>query len=364
MSRLIPVLFLTVLLFSCKKNESDFIWEKSYGTGEAYFVRTCSDSGLIACGETGGNPYFLRLNKTRKLVLDFKSVNPGLFSSVWFDTSGYITGGSSNGKMLLMRYSSTGKILWEKSLDGGYKIDYTKLFYSGGGNLLALGTASPDSSDSGITGLFFVRFDTTGQIITDKKITDPSFISANDAEVDEAGNIYLALTRQAAGSKPKASVAMFNDIFQRLWETELYNNPDFGAASLAINHDESGNLYMSGKTELSTAKGVLNNSFVASLTNSGTIRWKRYLENSNEGSAVMINNTGDVVMLNKNCFIINMLNPADGVDAGRIRTLSLCDSYSTDAFGWDMDFDQDKNIMITGKRGGSFYLALKSSQSQ
>jgi|WetSurMetagenome_2_1015567.scaffolds.fasta_scaffold03965_9 hypothetical protein len=364
MNRLIQVLSLAVLLFSCKKNESDFIWEKSYGTGEAYFVKTCSDSGLIACGETGGNPYFLRLDKTRKMVLDFKSVNPGLFSSVWFDTSGYITGGSSNGKMLLMRYSSGGKMLWEKSLDGGYKIDYTRLFYSGEGNLLALGTASPDSADSGITGLLFIRFDTTGQIITEKKITDPSFVSANDAAVDDAGNIYLPLTRQAAGSKPKASVAKYNDQFQKLWETELYNNPEFGAASISVNLDASGNLYVTGKTELSTAKGVLNNSFVTSLTNSGTIIWKRYLENSNEGSALMFNSAGDLVMLNKNCFIINILNPADGVDAGLIRTLSLCDSYSSDAFGWDMDSDQDKNILISGKRGGSFYLALKSSQIQ
>ncbi|TAL60713.1 MAG: hypothetical protein EPN88_15560 [Bacteroidetes bacterium] len=362
MKRLIPVILLISLFSSCRKSESDFIWEKSYGKGEAFFIKASSDSGFAACGEIGGNPYFIRFNKTRKMVLDFKSENPGLFSSAWFDTSGYITAGNTGGKMLLMRYSAKGNKLWEKSLDGGYKIDYTNLFYTGNGNLLALGSASPDSSNSGPTGLLFVRFDTTGQIITEKKITDPSFVSANEAALDNAGNIYLPLTRQVPGAKPKASVAKYNDLFQKIWETELYNNPDFGAASVSIKIDGSGNVYVSGKTELSTAKGVLNNSFLASLTNSGSVRWKKYLENSNEGSALAFDAAGNLVMLNKNCFIMNIFNPADGTDAGRIMTLSLCDSYNTDAIGLGLDVNYDKNILISGTRGGSFYLALKSSQ--
>ena len=73
MKRLIPVFILVILFSSCRKNESDFIWEKSYGKGEAYFIKAASDSGFFACGETGGNPYFIRLNKRRSLILDFKS---------------------------------------------------------------------------------------------------------------------------------------------------------------------------------------------------------------------------------------------------------------------------------------------------
>jgi len=166
MKRLVPGLILIVLVSSCQKSISDFIWERSYGTGEAFFIRTAPDSGFIACGTVEGKPYFIRLKRNRSLNIDFKSDNPGLFSSAWFDTSGYIAAGNTNGKMLLMRYSAKGKKLWEKSLDGGFKIDYTNLFYTGDGDFLAIGTASPDSSDSGATGLLFERFDTTGQIIS------------------------------------------------------------------------------------------------------------------------------------------------------------------------------------------------------
>ena len=227
MKRLIPLLILIMMLSSCRKSENDFIWEESYGKGEAIFLKTSTDSGFIACGEMDGKPYLVRLTKTRSISIDIDGEKPGLFSSAWFDTSGYVTGGNSAGKMLLMRHTPEGSKVWELSLDGGFKIDFTNLFYTGNGNLLAIGTASPDSADYGATGLLFVRFDTTGQIITESKITESTFISANGAAIDNEGNIFLALTRQTGSTKPKASVAKFNDLFQKLWERELYNNPSF-----------------------------------------------------------------------------------------------------------------------------------------
>lgn len=360
MKRVFPLIVVIVLLASCKKSESDFIWERSYGKGMALFVRTSSDSGLIACGEVTGKPYLIRLDNTRKLILEYKGEYAGLFSSVWFDTSGYIAGGNSGGKMSLVRLSPKGINLWDKSLDAGFNVDYSKLFYTGNGILLAIGTASPDSSGSGATGLLFVRFDTTGNIINVKKITETDFVSANNAVVDNSGNVFLALTRKGVSSKTKASVAKYNDQLQKLWETDLFNNPGFGAASLAIRTDGSGNVFVAGKTELSSTSGVLNNSFLASLNPAGYVTWKRYLENSNEGSSIIFDGITNLMMLNKNCFIINILNPVDGTDAGRIRTLSLCSSENTDALGSDLDINYDKYVLIAGSRGGSFYLAMKS----
>jgi hypothetical protein len=360
MNRLIQLLVLIIVLSSCQKSVNDFIWERTYGSGKGYFIKSAPDSGFVACGEVEGKPYFIRLNKHKSTIIDFKSDNPGLFSSAWFDTSGYVTAGNTDGKMLLMRYSAKGKMLWEKSLDAGFKVDFTNLFYSGYGNLLAIGTASPDSVDSGPTGLMFVRFDTTGLVVIENKIPETSFISANNAIVDGDGNIFLALTRKYTGSKSKASVAKFNNLFQKFWETDLYNNPDFGAAALAIESDGSGNVDVAGTTEVLTNTGKLNNSFLVSLTGDGTINWKKYLESSNYGTAVVFN-SGDLLMLNRNCFIVNIVNPADGSDAGRIQMFSLCDSYHTDALGTDMEINFDKNILVSGARGGSFYLALKSA---
>jgi hypothetical protein len=360
MKRVLPLIIVIVLLASCKKSENDFIWERSYGKGTALFVKTTPDSGLIASGEVTGKPYLIRLNSSRKLILEYKGESAGLFSSVWFDTSGYIAGGNSGGKMLLARLSPKGTNLWNKSFDAGFNVDYSKLFYTGRGTLLAIGTASPDSSGSGATGLLFVRFDTTGNIIKVKNMMEATFISANNAVVDNSGNVFLAVTKKGVSSKTKASVAKYNDQLLKLWETDLFNNPDFGAASLAIKTDESGNVFVAGKTELSATNSVLNKSFLASLNPAGYVTWKRYLENSNEGSSIIFYGIANLMMLNKNCFVINILNPVDGADAGRVQTLNLCSSDNTDALGSDLDINYDKYILIAGSRGGSFYLALKS----
>jgi hypothetical protein len=251
--------------------------------------------------------------------------------------------------------------VWDTILTTTKYIDQASLCYLGNGNLLAVGTTNPDSISSLVTGLLFVWFDTTGSVTNRREIKESSSISANKIVTDNSGNIYLALTRRNIGAKSKATIAKYNSQLQILWEKELYNNPSFGASSLGIALDNSGNVYVSGKTELSMTDGVFNNSFLASITSTGSVRWKKYLENSNSGSSVTLDDTGLVLMLNLNCFIISRLDPADGTDSGRIRVFDACDSYKTDALGFDFDINYDGNILMAGSKGGGFYLVLKSS---
>jgi hypothetical protein len=360
MDRLFPVLVFVILFSSCRKADSDFIWEKTYGTGEAFFVKATSDSGFIASGEKEGKPYIIRFDKKRNKVIDFTSDEKGLCSSVWFDATCYISGGNAGGKMLLMRHGRNGKIVWDTTLAAGFKIDFTNLVYSGNGNFLAVGTASADSSESETATLLFVRFDTTGLINTKVEISGTGFVSASKVVTDKDGNIFLAITRSGSGTRSKASVAKFNSQFQKMWETELYNNPDFGASCLDIQLDDAGVLYVSGKTELSQKEGIINNSFLASLGNSGSIRWKKYFELTNEGSSLIINDKDLLVMLNMNCFILNIVNPGDGSDAGRIRVLDACNAKDGDAKGKDIDQLFTGDMLLAGSKGGNFYLALKS----
>ena len=229
-------------------------------------------------------------------------------------------------------------------------------------SLLSISTASADSAKSGTTNLYFIRFDTTGLISVEKKTTESNFVSATGAAVDNAGNIYLPLTRKTSFGNPKASVAKYNNLFQKIWETELYNNPDFSASGLSILSDASGNVYVSGDTEVPGKDGPLTNAFLASLTGDGIVRWKKYLEYYNSGSALVFDNSDNLLMLNKNCYIINRTVTDNGDDAGTIKSFSICSSQSTNAFGRDIEVNYDSNILLAGSLGGNFYLALKSSQ--
>jgi hypothetical protein len=103
------------------------------------------------------------------------------------------------------------------------------------------------------------------------------------------------------------------------------------------------------------------NSFVASISSSGGINWKRYPENSNEGVAVIHDEDGLVFLLNRNCYIVNTLSESDGSgsEAGRIRAFLVCDSYDTGAEADSFDFNYAGNILLAGTRSGSYYLLIK-----
>ncbi len=365
MKKLIPFFLIAIVLFACKKEEdNNIIWEKSIGQGNAFFVESSQDSGVLSCGILSGKPYLVKFTKEKSIETEYTCSRTGLFSSAWSDQSGYIAAGSSTGKMLLVNIGNEGNKIWDTTIIASFYLDITSLVDEGGGNFLAVGSASPDSSDNGHTEILFVRFTREGQITENRETTSTAsgFMSVSNVSSDASGNIYFALTKKSGSQKPKAMIVKYNSDLQKLWETELYNNPDFTAACYDAAADGSGNIYVTGKTEASNIQGTLNNSFLASVSRTGVVIWKKYMENSNSGSSVIIDGDEELFMLNRNCFIIRKTVSGDGSDAGIIRMYSECDSYTTDSFGCDMSLDHDGNILAAGSAGGNFYLALKSSQ--
>ena len=362
MGRLFPVFLIILVLSGCKKSESFLAWEKTYGAGEARFVSLTADSGIIACGNSENHPYLVQLDENKMVVLDFSADLPGVYTSALFDTSGYITGGSTNGRMLIMRHSKTGNLLWDKTIDPGFNVDQTQLLHLDNGNYLAIGSASPDTIYENDCGLLFLSFDSTGQVLNELNYTNGFFIASYEAVIDNSGNIYLAVTRKELLSEPSASVAKFNKQYQLIWEEALANNPSYGAAALAIMHDGSGDLYVAGRTELPSEGGILNNSFIASISDAGSLNWKKYPENSNSGTAILLNDGGEVVLLNTNCFIVNVLDPSRGDDGGRMRMYDVCDPYNTDALASDFVLTSANEYILAGSLGGRFYLAVRAAQ--
>ncbi len=351
-----------LLMLSCKKEEgSNIIWEKSLGQGNACFVEATADSGLISCGTLLGKPYLVKFTATKIVEADYTSELTGSFTSAVSSGSGYLAAGSSKGKMLLAQIDNNGEKMWEKTITAGFFLDIATLLDEGDGIFLAVGSASPDSTDNTDAQILFVRFNNSGQVL-EKDSVETGFVSANSACYDNLGNIYLAVTKKSGNQKPKAVIMKYNSDLQKLWETELYNNPDFSAACLDAAADGSGNVFVSGRTEASGMPRTLSNSFLASVNRNGIVSWKKYIENSNSGSSVILNEDGEAYMLNRNCFIISKADYTNGSVTGTIRMFSQCDSYTTDAFGNYISIAKCGNLIAAGSLGGNFYLALKSSQ--
>ena len=355
------LIILSLLLLSCSKQNDDFVWERNMGNGFASFITATPDSGFLSCGQVDGTPFLVRLARDRSKMTEFKKEQTGTFTSAWCDTSRIITAGNINGKMHISCIRNNGELIWDTTLVSTYVVNNSIMLHTGSDEFVDVGSESSDSVISGPTGLLFLKFDSTGNISYRKDITETAFLAANDISCDRNGNFYLPLTRKTGSAKMKASVAKFNNSFQKIWETDLYNNPDFGAVPTSVVNDDSGNLYLTGKTELSTQAGTVDNTFITSLSSAGTVRWKKYLEQSNTGmSLVLFNN--ELMVLNKNCFFINKADPADGADGGRFNMFSSCDQKNTSAFGAGIDIDYQGNILLAGSKGGSYYLAVKTLQ--
>jgi hypothetical protein len=361
MNRILVILIVLLVLPGCRKSSSNLIWERSFGNGKALFVMETPDSGIISCGELAGNPYLVKLNKHKTKESYFTYGESGFLSSVWGGYNRYIAAGISKGKMLLTGLDNETNLKWDTTLSATFNLDNSLVCYLGNGEFVGIASASPDSVISVVTGLFCVWFDTTGTISAKKELKESSFFSANKAVTDNSGNIYIAASRKTAGSEVRSTVIKYNSQMQKLWETELYNNPSFAASTYGIALDKTGNLFVSGKTKIATPKETIVSTVAASLTSNGVVRWKKYLEVDNEGSSVILDGSGQVFVLNKNCYVISILSPVDGFSNGIIRTFDVCDSKSTNSYANDFTFNYDGNIVAAGERNGGFYTVMKSS---
>jgi hypothetical protein len=361
MNRVFLFIIAAAAFVSCTKTSDNIIWEKSFGQGKALFVGATGDTGIVSCGELDGKQYLLFLDAAKNKVFEYKSEYNGLLSDVWTGENYFITAGSTSGKMYLAKIDNTGTQVWDSVFNTTFRIDHTSLCYLGYGNFLAIGSVNPDSLYAGAAGLAFIWFDHNGNITKRVDQTSSSFVAAMDAATDNSGNIYLALTKQGSGGKTKASVAKLSSILIPQWEKEISNNPSFGAASMALVLDGSDNPVITGRTELQASTGTENNTFFVrymfAIPNDSVNR--KYLEYANFGSSVIKDGSGQFMVLNSRCNIINLLDQDIKV-TGIIRTYASCDSQATDIYGYSIALDPSGNIIIAGTKGGGYYIALKS----
>jgi len=362
MKKILIFLILPLSLVSCKKNTENIVWEKSYGSGKAVFVKTMGDSGFVSCGEIEGKQYLLFTDKNSNKKFEYKSENQGVFTSLVAGDGYFISAGSSGGKLVLSKIDLTGTVVWDSVFNSSFTVGYASLCSVGGGNFLAIGSADPDSSITTTAGLSFVWFDGSGTISQKTDSVYSHYIAVKGAATDNSGNLYMAVTKTGSSGKLKAEVMKYNSDFQKLWEKELYNNPAYGAASQGLMLDADNLPIVTGRTEFAIPSGTEDNTFVARYFFKGDSLQKRYLEYANSGSSVISDGAGGFIVLNSGCLVINLLDQNIKV-LGFIRTYSSCDSKTTDSFGFSIDLTGDGNIVIAGSKGGGYYLAVKSASA-
>ena len=355
--RIVTLLALLIALAGCKKNStSDFLWSKSYGDGVAYDSDIAPDSLFAIAGVSNDSPLFIKTIKGASAGINYSPDLMGGYTSVIAGEESFFLAGYSSGNLLLTSLDLEGEVRWDTIITTAGNTAYACMQRYVGGSYIVTASCHPDSLSDGPYAVVLVADDGTVQQFNE---VSPGFQSAiTGITVGSNDFIYVSITRNNLNGKGQSSVARITDEGAIVWERELYNNQNFGAGSLAIAY-EYDTVYVSGRTELNVSDGVLENSFVAAVSTCGVVGWKRYLESSNSGTDLVVDSGGNLLMLNRNCFILNFIPLPGGDGHERMRVFDACDSYETSSHGMSVNITYDNNYFIAGSRSGKFYYALR-----
>lgn len=357
---LIPFLVL-ITLFSCSKQENElFTFEKTWQSGSAEDVAVTADSMYLIAGNAQGFPFIIKVNRSGSRIMEYISDLSGSFTSVIGDTSGYYACGYSNGDIIITKVKPDGSKVWSVLIETFANTANAVILKKTDNSFLVSGSCDADSLDSDTFDL--VEVDREGNVLSEKQIQPGYNIAVSDIAYEVSGNLFLAIAKNVTGSKSKASVAELTPDGNFLWETELYNNANFAAACLSIAVGDNGNIYLTGRTELKIEDNTLENSFLASVGQDGNVIRKEYLENSNRGVDLVFDDLDRVHMLNRNCFIINILGLTLDSDESRIRTFEVCDPYQTGAKATSLKINPENDYILCGSKSGKVYYALRKGE--
>lgn len=351
-----------MLVASCSKDDpGSFVWEKTGGDGLAIFSSITADSMFLFAGSSSNKPYIIKTGKSGSKIFSYQPDIGGRFTSAVEDTSGFFLAGASGGTLLLSRLSKDGTEIWTKSVDAAAEVLTASILKISDNTFLAVAGDHPDSVR--FDSFLMVYFDRDGEVVESHEPAPGYKVAINDATTGPAGELYLAITKVVTGTKTRASIGRFTSEGLKVWERELYNNPLFGAATLEIDCDESGNIYATGYTELAFEDELLTNSWVSSLAPGGSVLWKSYLESSNFGEEILFDQNFSLLVMNRNCGTINFLSESTGTIDGRLRVYEVCDPYDTGIKLFSMAVAHDGRYIMAGSKSEKFYYALRKGYS-
>lgn len=358
MYRLISIIVLALVLISCSKDDpSEFMWEKTKGIGTVKDTGIVNDTIFLIAGSSASNPLFLSCNDAGKTLFTYAPEFSGTFTSIASADDGYYLAGASQNNVLITHVDLEGAEVWDTIIDVSTKVNIAQIDWLDSGYLMVCAGSHPDSLSS--SSFEVIIIDTEGEIAELTTASPGFYPSVTGLQISSPTEIFISLTKNYGLGNSFSSVARITSEGSIIWETELFNNPSYAAASNSLD-EKNGMLYVTGSLEQIGTDETLINSFVASITSLGAVENKEFLENSNSGSDSDFNADGDIAVLNRNCLILSIGPVPVGEDIEQFRVLDVCDSYDTNVKGYTLSASAEGSYLIAGSKGGKFYYALRS----
>jgi hypothetical protein len=225
--------------------------------------------------------------------------------------------------MYLAKYSPTGSLVWAKSFGGLYNDNPSSITTDSSGNLIFVGNfdsptitfGSTTLTNSGMSDIFIVKFDTTGNVIWAKKAGGSSQDTCKSVKVNPSGEILLTGSFSSAtcafGTSSLTNlgstdvfIAKYNTSGNIIWAKRIGGTSNEDANDITT--DLNGNIFITGSfgsPTLSDGTNSLTNTGVASMflfkyDTAGTFKWSKKWSGSslNRGVGVATDSSGNVIL--------------------------------------------------------------------
>lgn len=233
------------------------------------------------------------------------SITFGAFTLI--NAGGDSLSGSNGNDCYIVKYSSTGSVLWAKGAGGLYD-DYGQgvttdalgnVYVAGyfGSQSIVFGTDTLTNMSAflGITDAFIVKYDALGNVLWTKRAGYIFGDRASDITTDASGNVYVtglfdtqitfgSFTVSSGASYTQTFIVKYDSAGNALWaKSSTASSTSASSYGTGVSTDDSGNVYITGgtayapvtfgTTTLANAGG--QDMFIVKYDASGTMQWAR-----------------------------------------------------------------------------------------
>ncbi|CDP53008.1 hypothetical protein [Devosia sp. DBB001] len=280
----------STLPFSISVNGADTnYWAALLGGSGAdfgYAIASGPDGSIYVSGVTmsagaGGHDLLLakytldgefQWNKT----LGGASADQGWSVAVGPDGAAYVAGstqsaGAGNKDLLLIKYSSSGDLIWKKTLGGTSGDGAASIAAGADGSLYVAGSTQ---SINGYDDVLLAKYSSSGELSWKKALVGTSYDYGMAIAEAADGSVYVSGATQSVGAgNTDALIAKYTSAGELVWQRTLGGAfYDYGD-DIAIGSD--GSVFVTGRTQ--GVSGGDNRMLVAKLSASGALQWQKSL---------------------------------------------------------------------------------------
>jgi hypothetical protein len=172
--------------------------------------------------------------------------------------------------LLVAKYDNTGTIQWQRRLSGASTSRGYGIAVDSSGNVYVCGVISGSTQNG-----FLAKWNSSGTLQWQKALDGNALDTFNAIKVDSSGNSYIVGTSNVS-SLQGIQIVKYDTSGNVTWQRRLAPSSGKTASGSGVGVDSSGNVYVFGQSNNVTNQDLL----LAKYNSSGTLQWQKRLYTS------------------------------------------------------------------------------------